>query len=38
MNNEEISESLKNALDKGFLLKSSLTNIQDFLNCESIPN
>ena len=36
MNNEEVSESLKNAL-KGFLLKTSLTNIQDFLNCESIP-
>ena len=38
MNNEEISESLKNALNEGFLLKTSLTNIQDFLNCESIPN
>ena len=38
MNNKEISESLKNALNEGFLLKTSLTNIQDFLNCESIPN
>ena len=38
MNNEEVSESLKNALNEGFLLKTSLTNIQDFLNCESIPS